>query len=120
MPGCRFKTALNKLEKGEVVPDNALAITFDDAYISIYQNAWPLLKDKVGHLPFFWNPNTVDAGAPPSAGATSRKKKGATVANHSQNHDYLIEKVSAENIQTYLDKEINGAEARIKETRVSH
>ncbi|MEN9464745.1 MAG: hypothetical protein RL217_926 [Pseudomonadota bacterium] len=119
-----LKTALNKLEKGEAVPDNALAITFDDAYISIYQNAWPLLKDKGWPFTIFVNPNVVDAGGNATISweqLLEMQKNGAAIANHSQSHDYLIEKVTEENSHAYLDKEINGAEARIKEKLgVSH
>lgn len=119
-----LKNALTKLEQGTPLPDNALAITFDDASISIYQNAWPLLKEKRWPFTIFVNPNAIDAG-----GSTiisweqllEMQQGGAIIANHSQSHDYLIEKVTEENIDTYLDKEINSAEARIKEKLgVSH
>ncbi|WP_025897533.1 polysaccharide deacetylase family protein [Sneathiella glossodoripedis] len=41
---------VQRLEKGEELPDRTVAITIDDAYLSVYEKAWPALKE-VG-LPF--------------------------------------------------------------------
>lgn len=33
------------LEAGEKVPSKSVVITIDDAYLSVYENAWPILRD---------------------------------------------------------------------------
>ena len=41
---------IKSLQKGTAMPDKTIGITIDDAYLSVYNNAWPRLK-KLG-LPF--------------------------------------------------------------------
>jgi peptidoglycan/xylan/chitin deacetylase (PgdA/CDA1 family) len=50
------------LEKGTALPDRTIALTIDDAYLSVYEDAWPRLK-KLG-LPFtlFVATDPVDQG----------------------------------------------------------
>ncbi len=35
---------VSRLQSGEGVPDRTVAITIDDAYLSVYEKAWPLLQ----------------------------------------------------------------------------
>ena len=115
------------LRSGDTVPENSVAITFDDAYISIYDNAFPLLKAR--GLPFtvFVNTEPVDAG---SAAFTSwdqlreMQSAGATIANHTVSHAYLVRQPQPEDAAAYdarLEAEIDFAEERIEaELGVSH
>lgn len=41
---------INAIEKGANLPDKAIGITIDDAYLSVYKHAWPRLKKL--ELPF--------------------------------------------------------------------
>ncbi|MDF2367002.1 polysaccharide deacetylase family protein [Sneathiella sp.] len=41
---------VDRLEKGEELPDRTVALTIDDAYASVYDVAWPLLRE--AKLPF--------------------------------------------------------------------
>ena len=38
------------LKSGQLLPDRTVGISIDDAYLSVYENAWPLLK--AASLPF--------------------------------------------------------------------
>ena len=38
------------LKSGQLLPDRTVGISIDDAYLSVYENAWPLLK--AANLPF--------------------------------------------------------------------
>lgn len=53
---------VQKIEKGEDVPENWVALTIDDAYRSFYENGLPLLKER--RLPFtlFVNTEAVEKG----------------------------------------------------------
>lgn len=72
---------------------SALAITFDDAHISVYEKAWPLLR--TAGLPFtvFVNTAAVDES---HAGTMSWEQlrelaaQGATLGNHGVDHHHLI------------------------------
>ena len=70
-----------------------VAITFDDAYSSIYTTAFPLLKAK--GWPFTIFVATAYIGRPNSHYMTwehlnEMAKNGATIANHTRNHEHLI------------------------------
>ncbi|MFY9178417.1 MAG: polysaccharide deacetylase family protein [Venatoribacter sp.] len=118
-----LKQALVALQNGETLPEKSVAITFDDAYQSIYENAWPILKEKNWPFTIFVNPDAVDNGGPATISweaLQQMQKGGALIANHSQHHDYLIEQ-NEKNLADYLDAEINQAEKRIAEKLgVSH
>ena len=50
------------LREGRELPDHAVAITIDDAYLSVYENAWPLLRDAGFPFTLFVATGPVDAG----------------------------------------------------------
>ncbi|MBX2832396.1 MAG: polysaccharide deacetylase family protein [Rhodospirillales bacterium] len=91
------------LETGGGLPDRAIGITIDDAYRSVYQEAWPIFR--ANDMPFtvFVSSQQVDDGY--SNYMTwdmlrEMAKAGVTIGGHSQNHSHLpdldIEAVKAE------------------------
>ncbi|MEQ9345430.1 MAG: polysaccharide deacetylase family protein [Thalassospira sp.] len=91
------------LEKGEGLPDRTIGITIDDAYRSVYQDAWPVFR--AHNMPFtvFVSSQQVDDGF--SNYMTwdmlrEMAKAGVTIGGHSQHHSHLpeldIEAVKAE------------------------
>ena len=84
---------LKRLSSGEEVPDKSIAITFDDAYISVYTTAMPLLRQY--NMPFtvFVNTEPVEKGYSNFMNweqLRSLKSNGGAVANHSHSHAYLV------------------------------
>lgn len=85
--------ALEAISLQQPLPKNTIAITFDDAFQSIYYNAFPLLKE-------FDYPFTVFAATDPIdqnfADMLSwdqlreMKQAGVIIANHSRDHGYLV------------------------------
>lgn len=113
-----LKQALEKNKNNEPLPEKAVAITFDDAYSSIYENAWPTLKELNWPFTIFVNPKQIDNKVANMISWEQLKEMqdaGATIANHSQSHPYLIEPYADKDLATFLDREINGAELRLKE-----
>lgn len=51
------------LESGAALPERSLAITIDDAYLSVYREAWPRLKAAGYPFTLFLATDPVDAGA---------------------------------------------------------
>ncbi len=110
-----------KIRKGEPLPDKTAVITFDDAYESIYSKAFPLLK-QYGY-PFTIFVDTASVGQHRSRTLTwdllrEMAKHKATLANHTVNHDHLVEKLPEESDSQWLKRisqDISTAEARIKE-----
>ena len=116
MPVLNFLQALKNLEAGKPLPEKAVAITFDDAYLSIYEQAWPLLKARGWTFTIFVNPQQIDNKVKNMMSweqLLELQQHGVTIANHSQTHPYLIE--HDEPLDVFLEREINGAEQRLKE-----
>lgn len=113
-----LKQALAKIKNNEPLPKKAVAITFDDAYLSIYTNAWPKLKELKWPFTIFVNPLQIDNKIANMISWEQLKEMqdaGAIIANHGQTHAYLIEPHGEKDLATFLDKEINDAEKRLEE-----
>lgn len=88
-----LRTTLAKLQRGEEIADNAVAITFDDGFHNIYDNAWPLLKEYGYPFTLFVATDAIDQGYNDMMTwdqLREMKKAGVTVANHSTDHGYLV------------------------------
>ncbi|WP_341502734.1 polysaccharide deacetylase family protein [Gallaecimonas sp. GXIMD4217] len=79
--------------KGEAqVPDKAVAITFDDGYRDIAENAAPLLAQYGYPYTLFVNPASLGApGMMSRADLAELAQQGATIANHGWGHPHLTE-----------------------------
>lgn len=79
------------LRNGERLPDKTVAITFDDAYVSVYQSAYPLLKKRGWPFTFFVNTDAVGSSPLFVSWAQLREMadNGVAIANHSQFHHHL-------------------------------
>jgi peptidoglycan/xylan/chitin deacetylase (PgdA/CDA1 family) len=85
--------ALERLQAGESIPDNAVALTFDDAYINVYTTAWPMLE--AANFPFtvFVATQPVDQGSRLSIQWDQLREMhaaGVRLLNHSHDHDYMV------------------------------
>ena len=95
---------IQKLKAGESLPDRTVGITIDDAYSSVYTEAWPRLK--AASLPFtvFISTAYVDSGS--SRHLTwdqirEMQLTGVEFGHHSVSHLHMPEATSA-NIQQEL------------------
>lgn len=89
---------VDKLRKGEPLPDKTIAITFDDAYISVYETALPLLKTKGWPFTVFVNSNSVGQSSlfMNWAQLKAMAAQGVTIANHSRSHAHLVRRLKGE------------------------
>lgn len=84
---------------GKPLPKNTVAITFDKASRSVYQNAFPILKER--HYPFtvFTVPKTVIEDIKNSANWDELREmasNGGTIANFSYDYTYLVRQLDKE------------------------
>ena len=98
---------IERIRKHQTLPDHTVAITFDDAWLSIYRKAFPLLKKYNYPFTVFVNTNAVDR----SYGRTlswqqlnTMVRAGATIANHSVNHAHLVERARNETEKAWLNR----------------
>jgi len=94
-----LSAVVTALGGGAALPERAVAITIDDAYRSVFEHAYPRLRDR--GLPFtvFVATDPVDQGL---AGYMTwdqireMSAHGATFANHGATHDSLVERREGE------------------------
>lgn len=83
---------VDRLERGESLPDRTVALTVDDAYLSVYDVAWPLLKE--ANLPFtvFVAVESVDkqyAGYMSWDQIRELRDAGVHIGHHTYSHAHL-------------------------------
>lgn len=109
--------AMQSLQRGESLPDRAVAITFDDAYLSVYENALPILKARQWPFTMFVNTGAVDGNHNVAMSwdqLRDMQKNGGVLVNHSVNHPYLIERPDGLSVAQWLDQEIGHAQRRLE------
>lgn len=111
--------ALRQFQAGEAMRDRTAVITFDDGYRSIYDAAFPILREFDYPFTIFVNPEPHDAGRPAWVSWDELREMadvGATIANHTQSHAYLIRREGGESDEEWrarIRAEIETAEQRI-------
>lgn len=99
------------------LPDKSVVITFDDGYQNNADNAHPLLKKYGYPYTVFVNPELIDKKQPGLMSWQTLKKlanEGATIANHTSRHDYLVRN-KGKNWLAETRSDILAAEKRITE-----
>lgn len=86
-------TIVDSIKAGESLNPNWIAITFDDGYKSIYDNALPILKQKQWPFTVFVNPNSVKTSSLYMNWEQIEEltKHNVTIANHTLNHENLVQ-----------------------------
>ncbi|MFY0665395.1 MAG: polysaccharide deacetylase family protein [Natronospirillum sp.] len=110
--------AMDEIRAGRSLPDNAVAITFDDAYRNNYTTAWPMLKDAGFPFTIFTSTFPVDQGSRIAMTWDMHREMhaaGVTILNHSHGHEYLVrsDNYDAAWLQEAMDS-IRTAQARLE------
>jgi biofilm PGA synthesis lipoprotein PgaB len=109
------------LKQRQPFPTRVAAITIDDAYLSVYREAFPRLRARGWPFTVFVSSNGIDRGF--KAFMTwqqmrEMKAHNVTFANHSASHDYLIRRRKGETEAQWLTrmrKDIQHGQQRIEE-----
>lgn len=99
---------IQQLQQKKPLPNKTVAITFDDGYLSIYEAAFPLLKERNWPFTIFISPEPIDKGFGDALNWDQLKEMqdaGATIANHSYEHNYLLERLTNSNGETESEAE---------------
>lgn len=115
------------LRQNAPLPDKTIAITFDDAYISVYTTAFPLLQQYGWPFTVFVPSGLIGTNAGLYASWEQLRemgRAGATLANHSVTHPYFLARTEGEDDAAWLariEQEIVESEQKIlQETGQSH
>ncbi|WP_144393665.1 polysaccharide deacetylase family protein [Pleionea sediminis] len=109
-----LENAIKRLFNGEPLPPKAIAITFDDGYASIFNEAWPLLKRYQMPFTIFIATEPVDnqySSMMTWQQLNTLKEANVSIANHTRTHPHLLGlslKEAQEEI-TYADMQIKKA-----------
>jgi peptidoglycan/xylan/chitin deacetylase (PgdA/CDA1 family) len=109
------------LKQRQPFPARVAAITIDDAYLSVYTEAFPRLRARDWPFTVFVSTNGIDRGF--KAFMTWQQMREmqahkATFANHSASHDYLIRRQTGESEAQWLTRmqaDIQQAQQRLQE-----
>lgn len=98
---------ISAVRDGEPVPDKTVTITFDDAYLNIYENGFPLLRER--DWPFTMFVATGLIGSNDRVYMTWEQlaeiqTAGALIANHTKSHTHLLRKQKGESDAEWKDR----------------
>jgi peptidoglycan/xylan/chitin deacetylase (PgdA/CDA1 family) len=100
-------TLIEHLKVKKALPDKVVVITFDDAYDSIYQRAFPLLKARAFPFTVFVSPQPIEQKLKSFMSwpqLAEMQQAGATVANHSFEHAHLVRRLENETEKQWLKR----------------
>lgn len=81
------------LGRGAPLPDRALGLTIDDAFLSVYAEAWPRLKKAGVPFTLFVATDAVERGTPGYLSWDQIREiagAGVTIGNHGASHGHFI------------------------------
>ncbi len=98
---------ITQLKNKEVIAPRTVVITFDDGYQNVADNAAPLLNEYGYAYTIFVNPGAIARQHNSTMSWETLKQlqtQGASIANHTLHHDYLVERQPNESKQQWLDR----------------
>lgn len=109
------------LELDKPLPERCVSLTVDDAYVSVYQNAFPRLEKRGWPLTVFVNTEAVDKGITAYMSwdqIRALASQGVSFENHGHGHIHMIRKNGGESDddwQQRIIRDIGTAQQRITE-----
>lgn len=107
--------------RDEPLPDRTVAITVDDAYLSVYEHAWPRLRARGWPFTVFVNTDPVDrklGGFMSWKQMRAMQQDGVRFANHTASHDSMAERRPGEDDAAWEQRvraDIERAQQRLRE-----
>ena len=123
----RLDSLIENLKNNRQLPDRAVSITFDDGYLSIYEEAFPLLQSFDFPFALFVSSDPLNRNQENYMSweqVREMSEAGALVANHMVEHPYMLNRFDGEGQEQWLERqraELLVAEETItRETGQSH
>ena len=108
-----LQTVVEAIRDKKELPEKSVAITVDDAFASVYENGYPVFKEKGWPFTVFVCSEPVDQKRKDYMTwdqMREMKANGVTFANHGARHDHLIDRLEGEDEEAWL--------ARVREIMV--
>ena len=119
-------TLVDALKTDRQLPKKTVAITFDDAYLSIYTEAFPILRQFGFPFTIFVAPAPIDKKFGKFLSWQQIQEMiryGATIGNHTMSHVHSVEKLPGESEAQWVSRfqqDLLATEVRIKEKTGQH
>lgn len=115
-----LKEIIETLQAGKTLPNKAIAITFDDGYANILENAHPILRQYDFPYTVFVNPPAIGVAGNQLTWdeIAIMDSEGADFANHTLDHLHLLNRLDGESEDAWLNRVLNNietAETQLKE-----
>jgi peptidoglycan/xylan/chitin deacetylase (PgdA/CDA1 family) len=116
-----LRDVVTALRHNTELPERCVSLSVDDAYISVYENAFPRLKKRGWPLTVFVNTEAVDQGISPYMTWGQMRelaRQGVMFENHGHSHSHMIRKQGNEsdaNWRRRVHTDIATAQRRITE-----
>ncbi len=113
-------SVLDALQRGEALPDKTVVITMDDAYRSVYTEAYPRLKQRGWPFTVFVSTDYIDKRYSNYMNweqMREMQQHGASFGNHSRSHEHLIHRHPDETESEWrkrIKNDIEFAQQRLK------
>ncbi len=101
------------------LPEKCVALTVDDAFVSVYETAYPRLKKLGWPMTVFVNSESIDKGLQPFMSwgqMREMSKQGFSFENHGHAHKHMIRKLNNESDNAWINRvrlDIQTAQDRI-------
>lgn len=108
------------MQAGEEIPDDVVAISVDDAYLSFYKHGVPLLEKYGFPFTVFVSTDGVDEGLADYMSweqLADIRQRGGTIANHTATHAHLLERQAGEEEAAWMQRisaDIGKAQRRLQ------
>jgi peptidoglycan/xylan/chitin deacetylase (PgdA/CDA1 family) len=102
-----LRRLLDAIFSGKAVPDKTVALTVDDAYLSVYRHAYPLVRERGLPLTVFVSTDAVDRsqrGYMSWAQMREMQRHGIDFANHGAAHLHLHEQQQGEDEKAWRQR----------------
>lgn len=105
---------------GDPVPPKTVALTFDDAYRSVYTEVLPRMRERGWPFTVFVSTDYIDgddSNYATWAQLREMERAGATIANHSRSHPHLVRRRDGESESAWRERvrrEITAAQKRLE------
>lgn len=115
-----LRKLLTALDEGTAIPDKTVVLTVDDAYLSVYEKAFPLIQARDLPLTVFVSTVAVDEkhnGYMSWEQMREMQRHGVDFANHSHGHLHLNHRLEGESEAAWLERvsgDIEKAQQRLE------
>jgi len=102
-----LREVVRKLKADIALPERCVALTVDDAWLSVYETAFPKLRQRGWPMTVFVNSETVDNQQNNTLSWQHMREMaqyGFSFENHGHSHDHLIRKRNQESDQQWLER----------------